>query len=93
MAKINNNTNESEFVNPFTVSYPEFIKALGDKTVKEYLSGKSKNDTETFTDTDIEWLTNEIEAYKYNELHKKENLERAAKESAALYKENEKQIN
>lgn len=90
MAKTNNTT--ENFVNPFKVSYIEFIKALGDKTVKEYLTGKNKNETETFNDTDIDWLSKEVENHIYNEAHKKENLERAAKEHEALIIENNKTV-
>lgn len=62
------------FVNPLKegVSYNDFIKALGTKTVKEYLSNGKKEDGSDFTEAEIKWLTDEVKAHKYNEENKAE---------------------
>lgn len=86
------NKTQENFINPFEVSYSEFIKALGDKSVKEYLTGKNKKDDEPFSEADINWLSSEVENHIYNEAHKKENLERAEKEHQALTIENEREV-
>lgn len=48
-----------EFLNPFDagVTYAEFKKALGKKTVAEYCKGK-------LTDEEISWLENELSILK-----------------------------
>lgn len=50
---------ELKFLNPFDkgVSYEEFQKAMGKKSVAEYCKGKLEKDQ-------IEWLEKEIEIYK-----------------------------
>lgn len=52
------NTN---FVDPFEtgVTYEAFIKALGEKTVSEYLSA-------THTKEQVEWIETEINNFKNN---------------------------
>ena len=49
------------FVNPYAkgVSYEDFVKALGNKTVSEYCKGK-------LSKSEIEWISKEIEIYKEN---------------------------
>ena len=51
-------TNEN-FVNPFIpgVTYSDFVKALGSKSIAEYCKGE-------LTDSEIEWLEIEITNYK-----------------------------
>lgn len=63
------NTTEStvtEFVNPFKagVSYADFVNALGNKSVSEYLNGQFKSEGVEFTNDDTEWLTQEVENHK-----------------------------
>lgn len=50
---------ELKFLNPFDigVSYEDFKKALGKKTIAEYCKGKLSEDQ-------IKWLEKEIEIYK-----------------------------
>ena len=50
---------EVKFLNPFDagVTYAEFKKALGKKTVAEYCKGK-------LTDEEISWLENELSILK-----------------------------
>ena len=50
---------EVKFLNPFNegVTYAEFKKALGKKTVAEYCKGK-------LTDEEISWLENELSILK-----------------------------
>ena len=50
---------EVKFLNPFDagVTYVEFKKALGKKTVAEYCKGK-------LTDEEISWLENELSILK-----------------------------
>lgn len=62
------------FVNPLKegVSYNDFIKALGTKTVKEYLSSGKKEDGSEFTESEINWLSDEVKAHEYNKANKAE---------------------
>tara|TARA_R110000851_G_scaffold200531_1_gene351767 strand:+ start:1108 stop:1281 length:174 start_codon:yes stop_codon:yes gene_type:complete len=53
-----------KFINPFDVSYEVFVKALGNKSVKDYCKGK-------LADNEIEWLTEEVKNYKINIKNKK----------------------
>ena len=68
------NEKETSLVNPFKegISYNDFTKALGTKTVKEYLSSAKKEDGSEFTEADINWLSTEVKALKYNEENKAE---------------------
>ena len=52
-------------VNPLEagVSYAEFVKALGTKSVSEYCKGM-------LTAYEIEWIKTEIENYKHNQKNK-----------------------
>lgn len=58
--------NGEDFVNPFApgVSYEQFVKALGKKSVAEYLEGKNKTPDSKFDQHDFDWLNAEIEAHK-----------------------------
>jgi len=62
------NVNGKDFVNPFAqgVSYKDFKKALGKKSVGEYLEGKEKTPGVSFTDVDVEWLEQELQAHANN---------------------------
>jgi hypothetical protein len=85
MAKTENKTS-GEFVNPLAkgVSYNDFIKALGEKSVKEYLEGKEKAEGELFSEAEIDWIAKEIKAHELNEKNKEANLKKAQAEHTAL---------
>lgn len=82
-------TETSNFVNPFKpgVSMDSFIQALGDKSVKEYLSNDFKTEVDgepvEFNDDDVKWLEKEIKNHAYNVANK----ERLLAESAQEWKE------
>ena len=61
MAKQNETKKESNetFINPFEkgVSYPDFLKAVGDNSVSDYCKNK-------LTAEQIEWLENDLKFYK-----------------------------
>lgn len=61
-------SNDADFVNPFApgVSYKDLKKALGKKSVGEYLEGKEKTPGKQFEPHDIEWLEAELEAHANN---------------------------
>jgi len=52
---------KADFINPFDggVSYPDFLEAVGKKTVEEYCKGK-------LTDEQIKWLLNDLEHFNTN---------------------------
>jgi hypothetical protein len=107
MAKTNNET--SEFVNPFEPakvvvrnganvvipgpSIDQFVAALSGKSVKEYLDGQFKTETEPFTDEDVKWLESEIKKAAYNAAHKDEFLTTANAEHRALIMKDNKKVN
>lgn len=78
-----------QFVNPFAagVSLDSFINALGKSSVKDYVSGQVKFESEgvpqEFNEHDIKWLEDEIKRRAYNI----ENKERLLAQSAADWKE------
>jgi hypothetical protein len=58
-SNVNDPTAKDEFVNPFQkgVTYKDFVKAIGNKTVKEYCG-------DYLTIQEVSWLEREIEHYK-----------------------------
>lgn len=50
---------KKDFVNPFEegVTYPQFLEAVGKKSVADYCKGKLEKDQ-------IEWLEKDLEIYK-----------------------------
>ena len=65
MADFKKNTVKAKFINPFEkgVTYNDFLKAVGKKTVAEYCKGK-------LTSEEINWLTIELVNYKQNKKDK-----------------------
>lgn len=94
MAKKNKEDN-GLFVNPFQkgVTYQDLIDALKEgETVSEYLSGKEKSEGVLFTTQDIEWITNEVNAYIENTKNKDELLKKAHADFKKLQNANDEKI-
>ena len=58
---MNEEVKETKFLNPFDagVTYAEFKKALGKKTVKEYCKGKLSDEQIAFLETELSILKTE----------------------------------